>query len=275
MIRGLVLASVLAVVPLMATAQERPWSPLPSPQSRSCPDGLCQGDTLTPLFRAFDGRWGGAVRIVQFGDSHTAGLLITGALESRLKARFPARDIHIEPIGVVGVTLTDLANHPLPELDAPIDLIVLEYGVNEGFEDALDPIAYERLLRSEIARLKAQAPRVALLILGAPDAMRGEGGGACPGDFEGRWRSPTNLAVVRDIQQRVAASMRAAYWDWYGRMGGDCSAFRLTLPGPNGEDPMMRGDHVHFTQGGADWIASLLYADLMTAGRQWYRRGGG
>ena len=257
-----------------ACAQERPWTPLPSPVSQSCPDGLCQTETLKPLFRAFDGRWGGAVRIVQFGDSHTAGLLITGALEVRLKARFPARDIHIEPIGVVGATLVDLANHPLPVLDAPIDLIVLEYGVNEGFDDKLDLAAYEQLLRGEIARLRAEAPNAALLILGAPDAMRGEGGGGCPGDVEGRWRSPPLLAVVRDIQQRVAANTDVAYWDWRGRMGGDCSAFRLTLPGPGGDDPMMRDDHVHFTQAGADWIASLLYADLMTAGRQWYRRGG-
>jgi len=276
-IRGLVLASVLSAaafvaVPGFAVAQERPWTPLPSPPSRSCPDGLCQARELTPLFRALDGRWGGVVRIVQFGDSHTAGRLITGALETRLKARFPARDIRIEPIGVVGVTLTDLANHPLPVLDAPVDLIVLEYGVNEGFDDTLDPVAYERLLRSEITRLRAEAPRAALLIMGAPEAQRGEGGGSCPGDAEARWRSPAMLAVVRDVQQRVAASLDVAYWDWRGRMGGDCSAFRLTQPGANGEDPMMRGDHVHFTQAGADWIGGLLYEDLMTAGRQWYRQ---
>jgi lysophospholipase L1-like esterase len=277
-IRALVLASVVSAaafvgVPGLAVAQERPWTPLPSPQSRSCPDAICQAEALAPLFRALDGRWGGVVRIVQFGDSHTAGRLITGSLEMRLKARFPARDIRIEPIGVVGVTLSDLKNHPLPVLDAPVDLIVLEYGVNEGFDDTLDTAAYERLLRGEVARLKAEAPNAAMLILGAPEAMRGEGGGSCPYDLEGRWRSPAMLAVVRDIQQRVAASMNVAWWDWRGRMGGDCSAFRLTLPGPNGEDPMMRGDHVHFTQAGADWIGSLLYDDLMTAGRQWYRGG--
>jgi hypothetical protein len=143
-IRGLVLASVLAAAafvagPGFAVAQERPWTPLPSPQSRSCPDGLCQARALAPLFRALDGRWGGVVRIVQFGDSHTAGRLIPGSLETRLRARFPARDIRIEPIGVVGVTLTDLKNHPLPVLDAPVDLIVLAFGTNEGFDDGLEP----------------------------------------------------------------------------------------------------------------------------------------
>jgi lysophospholipase L1-like esterase len=153
-----------------------------------------------------------------------------------------------------------------------VDLVVLEYGVNEGFDDTLDTAAYERLLRNEIGRLKAEAPQAALLILGAPEALRSEGGGNCPDDGEARWRSPTMLAVVRDIQQRVSASTGVAYWDWHGRMGGDCSAFRLARPGPNGEEPMMRGDHVHFTQAGADWIGSLLFADLMTAGREWYRQ---
>lgn len=268
------LALAMLAIPFAVEAQERPWAPLPSPQSQACADGLCQAEALTPLFRAFDGRWGDKVRVVQFGDSHTAGLLITGALEARLQARFPSRDIHIEPVGLVGATLADLANHRLPELDAPIDLIVLEYGVNEGFEDALDLAAYEHLLRSELTRLQTEASNAALLILGAPEAMRGEGGGTCPGNIETRWRAPPMLAVVRDIQQRVAASTSVAYWDWYGRMGGACSAYRLSLPGPLGDDPMMRDDHVHFTQAGADWIASLLYADLMTAGRRWYRRGG-
>ena len=53
-------------------------------------------------------------------------------------------------------------------------------------------------------------------------------------------------------------------------MGGACSAHRMTL----GTEPMMRGDHVHFTAAGADWIGGLLYEDLMTAGQAWYAQGG-
>ncbi|CAN5136925.1 hypothetical protein BH10PSE2_BH10PSE2_05060 [soil metagenome] len=267
-----VLALAVSLLAGSAVAQERPWTPLPSPPSITCPNGLCQAEALAPLFRALDGRWGGVVRIVQFGDSHTAGRKITDALETRLRARFPRRDIRIEPIGVVGVTLADLDNHPLPVLDAPVDLVVLEYGVNEGFDDTLDPQAYERRLSDDIARLRVQQPQAALLILDAPEAMRGEGGGTCPGDVEGRWRVPAMLPVVRDVQQRVAARMSVALWDWRGRMGGECSAMRLSFPDASGTEPMMYGDHVHFTASGADWIGSLLFADLMTAGQAWYRR---
>lgn len=253
-----------------AVADERPWTPLPSPVSRTCPDGLCQAEALAPLFRALDGRWGGAVRIVQFGDSHTAGRLITTALETRLKARFPARDIRLTAIGVPGVTLANLAEQSLPHEDAAPDLVILAYGVNEGFDDDLVVRDYERLLIEAIQRFRDEAPGAAILILGAPEAMRGEGGGTCPGDLDGRWRRPAMLAVVRDVQQRVSARMGVAFWDWRGRMGGDCSADRLTRAGSWGAEPMMRGDHVHFTPAGADWIGALLFDDLMTAGRVWY-----
>ncbi|RZJ79814.1 MAG: hypothetical protein EON88_32600, partial [Brevundimonas sp.] len=185
-----------APIPASAHAQERPWTPLPSPTSYSCPDGVCQAQALAPLFRALDGRWGGTVRIVQFGDSHTAGRLITGALETRLRARFPDRDVRIEPIGVQNVTLSDLGWRTLPPQMAPVDLIILAYGTNEGFDDAFDAHAYDRLLRSEIQRIRALAPRAAILILSAPEAMRGDGVGNCPDDPERRWRAPVNLGVV-------------------------------------------------------------------------------
>jgi len=274
---GRLLAAALPIIVLAfaatAWAQERPWTPLPSPTSYSCPDGLCQAQTLAPLFRALDGRWGGTVRVVQFGDSHTAGRLITGALEMRLRARFPERDVRIEPIGVVGATLSDLRQRVPPPEAAPVDLIILAYGANEGFDDDFEPGAYGRLLRSEIARMRRLAPGAAILILGAPEALRGDGVGACPDDPERRWRAPVNLGVVRDVQRRVASETNVAFWDWWGRMGGECSAYRLAIPGELGPDPFMRPDHVHFTPAGADWIGGMLYDDLMTAGRAWYAAG--
>lgn len=271
MIRAPWLVVALLALGDSALAQERPWTPLSSPPSQSCPDGLCQPQALAPLFRALDGRWGGSVRIVQFGDSHTAGQRITAGLESRLKARFPTRNIRLTPIGVSGVTLANLIEQRLPVGDEYADLIILAYGTNEGFDDSLDLVAYETLLRGQIRRFRDSTPGAAILILGAPEAMRGDGGGNCPGDADGRWRTPPMLAEVRKIQHRTAAQMGVAFWDWRGRMGGDCSAQRLTQPGPWGE-ALMRGDHVHFNEAGADWIGGLLYDDLMTAGRAWYAR---
>lgn len=258
MIRPLVLMAVLTGGGA-ASAQERPWTPLPDPVSATCPGGLCQSQGLSGFFQALRGPR--AVRIVQLGDSHTAGGDITAALLWRLQSRFPGRDIQLDGFGTVGETLRGLeSRRPLFDGAAP-QLVILAYGTNDGFDDLLDPAAFERLLREQIGRVRREAPEASILLLGAPEAMRGQGGGACPGDPEGRWRAPDMLTVVRDVQHRVAAEMGVAFWDWRGRMGGDCSAHALTL----GPEPLMRPDHVHFTRAGGDWIGSLLFDDLAAA----------
>lgn len=269
MIRALALLAVL-VAGGPTLGQERPWTPLPSPASATCPGGLCQPHGLGTFFDAL--ARGGPIRIVQFGDSHTAGGHITGSLEWRLSARFPRREVRLTSRGVVGDTLRGLQAHePLLDPGQPTpDLVILAYGTNEGFDDALDPAAYDRLMRDQLDRLRRLYPRTALLVLGPPEAMRGEGGGTCVGDPEGRWRAPVMLGVVRDVQHRVSADMGVAFWDWRGRMGGACSAHALSM----GVEPLMRGDHVHFTGAGGDWIGGLLFDDLMSAYARHAGRGG-
>ncbi len=267
MIRGLVLAVGLALAGT-STAQERPWTPLPDPVSATCPGGLCQPQGLEAFFGALE-RGDRPIRIVQFGDSHTAAGDIGRSLLWRLKARFGGTDFRMTTHGVVGATLNELVERaPLFEADeARPDLIIVAYGTNEGFDELLSPSAYETRLRGQIERLRRAAPGADILLLGPPEAMRGDGGGHCADDPERRWKAPALLGVVRDVQQRVAADLGVAFWDWRGRMGGDCSAHALTL----GETPLMRGDHIHFTFEGGDWVGSLLFADIAAA---YDRRGG-
>ena len=266
MIRALALVAGLALAG-SAAAQERPYTPLPSPVSATCSFGLCRAEALEAFFSALDERR--PVGIVQFGDSHTAGGDITRSMLWRLQGRFEGSPIRLNAHGVVGATLNGMAaREPLFEREeAGSDLVVIAYGVNEGFDELLDPRAYEALLRAQIERVRMASPSSAILILGAPEAMRGDGGGRCAGDLDQRWKAPDMLSVVRDVQHRVAASMGVAFWDWRGRMGGDCSAFALA----QGDQPLMRGDHVHFTFAGGDWIGSLLAADIIAA---YDRRGG-
>lgn len=181
--------------------------------------------------------------------------------------------IELSNLGVVGATLRDLAARDqrvvAQELDAwrPA-LIVLAFGTNEGFDDGLDRRAYEALLRGQIVRLRRLAPGASLMILGAPDALRNGVSNGCSAD--GRRAPPPSLAVVRDVQRRVAADMGVAFWDWHGRMGGDCSADRLAMRA----EPLMLRDRVHFSSAGADWIGGILHADLMAAYDRWAGRQG-
>lgn len=171
-------------------------------------------------------------------------------------------------LGRVGATIRDLASRDEATVAAELvawrpDLIVLAYGANEGFDDALDPAAYEALLRGQLTRLRRLAPWASLMVLGAPDGQRAGVTGGCSAD--GQRAPPPSLAVVRDVQRRVAADLGVAFWDWHGRMGGDCSADRLALRA----EPFMRGDRVHFTSAGADWIGGILAGDLMAAYDAW------
>ena len=179
------------------------------------------------------------------------------------------RGVVVSSLGLTGSTLRDLAdrNDALIGLEigswAPA-MIVLAYGTNEGFDDAMDAVAYERLLRGQVDRLRGMAPYgTSFLILGAPDALRNGVADGCSADR--RRAPPPSLAVVRDVQRRVAADMGVAFWDWHGRMGGECSADRLATMG----EPLMRGDRVHFSSTGADWIGGVLSADLMAAYDAW------
>lgn len=175
----------------------------------------------------------------------------------------------VSGLGLTGATLRDFASRSDDLVGAEIgmsatSLLVLAFGVNEGFDPELDAAAYERLLRSQIERMRRQGPfGLSLMILGAPDALRSGVEGGCSAD--GTRAPPPALAVVRDVQRRVAADMGVAFWDWHGRMGGDCSSDRLALRA----EPLMRGDRVHFTSVGADWIGGVLADDLLAAYEAW------
>ena len=180
----------------------------------------------------------------------------------------------VSSLGLTGSTLADLAARDETMMQMAVgflapSLIVLAYGTNEGFDPALDAAAYERLLRDQVERMRAMAPfGASILILGAPDALKNGVTDGCSAD--GLRAPPPTLAVVRDVQRRVAADMGVAFWDWHGRMGGDCSADRLAMRA----EPLMRGDRVHFTSAGADWIGGVLADDLLAAYDAWRARTG-
>jgi lysophospholipase L1-like esterase len=184
--------------------------------------------------------------------------------------------LSLSNLGVVGSTLMDMEGRDAATVEAQLradapDLILLAYGTNEGFDDDFDPLAYEQVLRGRIAWLRAVAPDAALMIMGAPDGLRRGPTAAGPQRWsqscgsEGEWQTPPALALVRDVQRRVSEDLGVAFWDWYGRMGGACSADRLAGRG----EPLMRGDRVHFTATGAEWIGDVLADDLMATYDGW------
>jgi hypothetical protein len=176
-----------------------------------------------------------------------------------------AAGVELSNLGVIGGTMQDLALREVSLMRIEVeawkpDLIVVAFGVNEGFAPALDPAEYEGWVTGALASLGLAGSGGSILILGAPEGLKSGEGGPCGGRV-----APASLAMVRDVQRRVAREWGVAYWDWYGRMGGECSAERLAT----GPEPYMRPDRVHFTSIGAEWIGGVLSDDLMRAYERW------
>ena len=174
----------------------------------------------------------------------------------------------------------DLAGEDLRKLNP--DLILLEYGTREGFNDRLDMAQYETQLRLVIDQLKAWAPQASILIVGPPDAARlpafagSAGAQVCralnmqeaaiytrmlDGADErlGRWHSPPKLDAVRSVLRRTAATSGAFYWDWAKYMGGPCSIHAWA----SFAQPLAAPDHITLTEGGEDRSARALFAEIV------------
>jgi lysophospholipase L1-like esterase len=207
-----------------------------------------------------------------------------------------APGVMLSNLGVVGTQLSDFAGRDDQALSAEFaayrpDLILLAFGVNEGYHPTADGAAYEMLLRQQIERLRRLAPGAAILVMGAPDAntvrpdIYGTGKAGAFGcaplsageivNFDrlvayrsprlARWFPPAGLEIIRTAQRRAAAAEGVAFWDWNARMGGPCSAHALAKADP----PLMRGDHIHFTAEGGQWLAGLLDSDFEAVYAAW------
>ena len=173
----------------------------------------------------------------------------------------------------------DFAAEDLRKLNP--DLIVLEYGTREGFNDKLDMAQYETQFRLVIDQLKAWAPQASILIVGPPDAARlpafasSAGAQVCralnaqeaaiyprmlDGADErlGRWHSPPKLDAVRSVLRRAAAASGAYYWDWAKYMGGPCSIHAWATFA----QPLAAPDHITLSEAGDDRSARALFAEL-------------
>lgn len=77
------------VPPKDTTPQVKPREPQRA--LAGCDENLCFADRLSPFYALLDGQLRGenrAVRILQIGDSHTAGDMITGALRTSLQTKY-------------------------------------------------------------------------------------------------------------------------------------------------------------------------------------------
>jgi lysophospholipase L1-like esterase len=163
-------------------------------------------------------------------------------------------------------------------------LLIVAFGTNEGFDDALDVQGYATSFTEAVAALRERAPEASILILGPPDGNQlakscaaADPQNPAPGALDcvaepnpaGQcaWHPPRNLAAVRQIQRRVAGQKGWAFWDWAQAMGGTCSMNRMLQQDP----PLAAPDHVHLTKAGYFAAADALFLDLIGEYERWKR----
>ncbi len=261
----------------------------------------------------------GAALVSLDGDTRLIPTQAAAANETSMRLSAKAREILIKPRGDGPVSVLSVAtgtNNPgiaysnlgLPGATASTpskwtpefaanelqklspDLILLEYGTREVFDDGLDVKQLDMRLRLTVDQIKEWAPQASILIVGPPDAARlpgfaGSGGAqicralnlqeiaaydrmtAGADERLARWHAPPMFDAVRATMRRAAASAGAYYWDWAKYMGGPCSIHAWASSTP----PLAEPDHTTLTEAGDDRSARGLFAEIM-AGYDAYQR---
>lgn len=125
-----------------------------------------------------------------------------------------------------------------------VDLVILEYGTNESFDETLDANEYRTNLVNNIRKIRKLLPKVSILLISPPDTMINEN------------EIPKSYNLVKHIQQQVAKSEKTLFWDWQAAMGGKKSVISWQKQG------LARQDLVHQTLQGYKESAKIFYNDL-------------
>jgi len=128
------------------------------------------------------------------------------------------------------------------------DLILVQYGTNEGASPSFDAAAYAASLRTNLARLRHFQPRARCILIGPPDRGVAAGPGVPPQKFSVIHRQ---IAVA---QRQVGAAFGCGFWDWQGETGGPGTAVRWMRSTP----PLMQPDLTHMTARGYELSGRLF-----------------
>lgn len=132
------------------------------------------------------------------------------------------------------------------------DLVILEYGTNEAFDEKLDVKEYRKNLISSVKRIRKQLPNAVILLMSPPDLMiKGKTQGSCVE------RMPISYENVKSTQVAVAQSENLLYWDWQKAMGGNCNIAKWYTEG------LAEKDLIHLTPLGYEISAEMLYKSLL------------
>lgn len=132
------------------------------------------------------------------------------------------------------------------------DLIILEFGTNEAFNDVFSEESYRAYLVKAIKELRTYSPSAAILLLSPPDTFAKKDSSLSCDE-----RYPAHFNLVKQIQLDVAQSEKTLYWDWQKAMGGSCTIDKWAV------QKLAQKDFVHLTRAGYEKTATIFYEDFL------------
>ena len=130
-------------------------------------------------------------------------------------------------------------------------LIILQFGVNVVPNVVENYKYYEVQLYNQLKAIQNAKPDASIIMIGVSDVSRKEGL---------HITSYPNIEKIRNAQKQAAFRAGVPFWDCYTAMGGKNSMAAWE----NANPPLANKDFIHFTSRGANLIAEMFYAALMT-----------
>ncbi|WP_099109004.1 SGNH/GDSL hydrolase family protein [Xenorhabdus sp. KJ12.1] len=182
--------------------------------------------------------------------AHDAQLKIGGWLISRQNS-----GVLLSALGINGATI-NMLNKWQPEwintlAQVKPDLVILAYGTNEAFNDALDLDGYRQELIAKIQKIRSVIPDAVILLIGPNDSLKNKHAIGC------EEQQPALLRDVIRIQQEVASKQHTLFWNWQAFMGGTCSIRIWEQQG------LARPDYIHLSAAGYERSAEGLYKQFI------------
>jgi lysophospholipase L1-like esterase len=190
---------------------------------------------------------------------------------SSVSARNRRHGVTVSSVGYPGATVDIVNRLPQNQFTAAVrrldpQIVVLAFGTNEGFNDALDLTEYETSFRNAVRRVRTAVPNASIVVMAPPVAHRlsnqcraQQASATCRGEGETaaapapattapscEWRTPPKLDAVREVQRRVADSEGLVFWNWADLMPRVCGAQQWA----SATLRLMAADRVHFTTEG-------------------------
>ncbi|MBA3706410.1 MAG: hypothetical protein H0W84_11100 [Bacteroidetes bacterium] len=129
------------------------------------------------------------------------------------------------------------------------DLVILEYGLNVVSERVTDYSWYEKGMNNVIKHIQESFPGTSILLISVGDK----------GYKDDVYKTNPGIPFLVEVQKRLAANNKIAFWSLYDAMGGNGSMIKWV----EGDTTFANKDYAHFNFKGAHKVGRLLFNKLM------------